>query len=43
MSPGGQAGVELAVLGLGGQGPRGRDVGDTNHCLVLGVPVDNGV
>ena len=42
MSPGGQAGVELG-LGLGGEGCRGCDVGDTNHGLVLRVPVDNGV
>ena len=43
MSPGGQAGVELS-LGLGGgEGRWCCDVGDTNHGLVLRVPVDNGV
>ena len=42
MSSGGQAGVELR-LGLGGEGGRGGDVGDSHHGLVLRVPVDNRV
>ena len=42
MSPGGQAGVELSLV-LGGAGRWCGDVGDTDHGLVLRVPVDNGV
>ena len=42
MSPEGEGGVEFGGGRGGGQGGAGRrcDVGDADHCLVLGVPVE---
>lgn len=42
MPPGGEAGVQLG-LGPGAGGGGGCDVGDADHGLVLGVPVDDGI